>query len=151
MTGGDPGRGEAGPGPAGDGVVGVLLAGGLARRMGGGDKCLRPVAGRTLLARARDRLAPQVRALVLNANGDPSRFAAFALPVVADAQAGNPGPLAGVLAGMDWARRCAPACPFIVTAPTDSPFLPRDLVSRLVAARHDAGADMACAASAGRD
>lgn len=131
-------------------VVGVLLAGGLSRRMGGDDKMLRRVGTRTILGRVIDRVAPQVGALVLNANGDPARFAEYGLPVVADTVEGYAGPLAGVLAGMEWAVANAPATPWIVTVPTDSPFLPEDLVARFLAAVEKEGADMACAASGGR-
>jgi molybdopterin-guanine dinucleotide biosynthesis protein A len=133
-----------------EGVVGVLLAGGLARRMGGGDKCLRPLGGRPILAHVVERLRPQVDALVLNANGDPARFAGFGLPVVADVVEGFAGPLAGVLSGMSWARAHCPDCPWIATVATDTPFLPQDLVARLQAARAAAGAELACAASGGR-
>ena len=84
-------------------VAGVLLAGGLSRRMGGGDKCLRILGSMTILDRIVARVRPQVTTLVLNANGDPARFASFGLPVLADPVAGHPGPLAGVLAGLDWA------------------------------------------------
>jgi molybdopterin-guanine dinucleotide biosynthesis protein A len=131
------------------GVVGVLLAGGRARRMGGGDKCLRTLAGETLLARAIGRARTQVDALLLSANGDAARFAEYGLPVVADAVSDFAGPLAGVLAGMDWAAHEAGASD-IVTMPTDAPFFPGDLVARLVAARHEAGAVLAVAASRGR-
>lgn len=132
------------------GVIGILLAGGRARRMGGGDKCLRPLAGRTLLARIIERARPQVDALVLNANGDPARFAAFGLPVAPDVIEGFAGPLAGVLTGMDWAAANAPAARWIATFPTDAPFLPSDMVARLLAAVADDAAELACAASAGR-
>ena len=128
--------------------VAVLLAGGLARRMGGGDKPLRTLAGRPLLDHVLDRLRPQVRAIALNANGDPARFAAWTLPVIADTLADNPGPLAGVLAGMRWAASMGAAD--MVSVPTDTPFLPRDLVTRLAAARHAAAVPIACAASGGR-
>ena len=131
------------------GVVGVLLAGGRARRMGGGDKCLRTLVGETLLARAIGRARTQVDALLLSANGDAARFAEYGLPVVADAVSDFAGPLAGVLAGMDWAAHEAGASD-IVTMPTDAPFFPGDLVARLVAARHEAGAVLAVAASRGR-
>ncbi len=131
-------------------VIGVLLAGGLARRMGGGDKCLRQVAGRPLLEHVIARLRPQVARLVLNANGDPARFAPFALPVVADSVAGFAGPLAGVLAGLRWAGRHGSGASRIVTVPTDAPFLPRDLVARLVHAVADAPGAIALAASRGR-
>ena len=131
-------------------IAGVLLAGGLARRMGGGDKGLRQLAGRPLLQHAIDRMRPQVAGLVLNANGDPQRFAEFALPVVADDIPDFAGPLAGVLAGLDWTAARRPDCPFVVSVPTDAPFLPRDLVSRLLAGIEREAADMACAASDGQ-
>jgi len=131
-------------------TVGVLLAGGRARRMGGGDKCLRPLAGRPLLAHVVEHVAPQVDRLVLNANGDPARFAAFGLPVSADLLPGALGPLAGVLTGMAWAAANAPDARWILTVATDAPFLPADLAERLHAAVRRDGADMACAASGGR-
>jgi molybdopterin-guanine dinucleotide biosynthesis protein A len=131
-------------------VAGILLAGGQSRRMGGGDKCLLPLAGRPLLAHILDRVRPQVRALAISANGPPERFAAFGLPVVADSVAGFPGPLAGILAGLDWAEAAAPSCPWLVSIPGDAPFLPRDLVPRLLAAVAGDAADLACAASGGR-
>ena len=131
-------------------VAGVLLAGGRARRMGGGDKALLTLGGETLLARVVARARPQVRALALNANGDPARFAAYGLPVVADVVAGYAGPLAGVLTGLEWAAEHAPDCPWVASFATDAPFLPEDLVARLVAAVEREGADMACAASGGR-
>ncbi len=115
-------------------IIGVLLAGGQSRRMGGGDKCLLELAGKPLLAHAIARLRPQTDTLVLNANGDPQRFAAFGLPVVADPVAGFAGPLAGVLAGFDWTRAHAPNARWIVTAATDTPFFPKNLVAKL----HDA-------------
>ena len=129
-------------------VVAVLLAGGRARRMGGGDKCLMALGGRPMLAHVIARLGPQAGHLVLNANGDPARFAGFDLPVVADAVADFAGPLAGVLTGLEWAKAHAPAASWVVTAPTDAPFLPRDLVQRLVRAAD--GADLAVACSGGR-
>jgi len=129
-------------------VAGVLLAGGLARRMGGGDKCLLQLAGRPMLAHAIDRLAPQVAALAINANGDPARFAGFGLPVVADIVEGFAGPLAGVLTGMAWARETLPDAAWLATAATDTPFFPTDLVARLRLGARDA--DVAFAASAGR-
>ena len=131
-------------------VAGVLLAGGLARRMGGGDKCLRPLAGQTLLARVIARAAPQVGPLILNANGDPARFAPYGLPVVADVVEGHAGPLAGILTALDWAAEHAPHHPLVASFATDAPFLPRDLVAAMVEARDLAGADLACAASGGR-
>ena len=131
-------------------TLGLLLAGGLSRRMGGGDKALRPLGGRTLLDHVIERVGPQVAGLVLNANGDPDRFARFGLPVVADSIPDFAGPLAGILAGLDWAAANRPDCPDIVSVPTDAPFLPRDLVARLLREREEAGADLACAASGGR-
>jgi len=133
-----------------DAIAGVLLAGGLSRRMGGGDKCLRPLGGRTILAQIIERVRPQVTQLVLNANGDPDRFAAYALPTVGDSIEGFAGPLAGVLAGLEWTRRNAPDCAWLASFPTDAPFLPLDLVARMARAVERSGADMACATSGGR-
>ncbi len=132
-----------------DRIAGVLLAGGQARRMGGGDKCLRSLGGETLLARAVRRLQDQVGQMVLNANGDPARFAGYGLPVAADPVEGFAGPLAGVLAGLDWAVGQA-GVDWIVTVPTDAPAFPEDLVARLLAALEGGGAEIACAASGGR-
>ncbi len=131
-------------------TLGVLLAGGLARRMGGGDKPLREVAGLTMLERVIARLAPQCAGLVLNANGDPARFARFGLPVVADDVPGFAGPLAGIVAALDWTAQHRPDIAFVVSAAADSPFLPHDLVARLHGARADSAADLACASSGGR-
>ncbi len=132
-------------------VAGLLLAGGQSRRMGGGDKCLRVLAGRTLLDRVVERIRPQVGPLLLNANGDPARFAACGLTVVPDAVGSFAGPLAGVLTGLEWAAANAPRCRHVASFACDAPFLPEDLVDRMIAARRGAGADMACAASGGRD
>ena len=131
-------------------IVGLLLAGGQSRRMGGGDKALRLLAGRTLLDRVIDRVQPQVAALVLNANGDPSRFARFGLPVVADSIADFAGPLAGILAGLDWTAANRPDCSLVVSLATDAPFLPADLVARLLAGMNAQRAELACAASGGQ-
>ena len=131
-------------------IAGVLLAGGQSRRMGGGDKALRLLAGQTLLDRVIARVKPQVAALVLNANGDPARFARFGLPVVADSIADFAGPLAGILAGLDWTAANRPDCAFVVSLATDAPFLPTDLVARLVGGMNEAAAELACAASAGQ-
>jgi molybdenum cofactor guanylyltransferase len=128
-------------------TIGVLLAGGLGRRMGGGDKPMREIGGRTLLARAIERLAPQCGALIINANGDPTRFASHGLPVVADSIEGFAGPLAGILTGLEWVRENRPEYEWIVSIPTDAPFLPRDLVSRLHEARLEAGKTLATARS----
>ena len=100
-------------------IPGVLLAGGLARRMGGGDKPMRQIGGRTILERVIARLKPQCDGLILNANGDPARFAAFGLPVIADGVADFPGPLAGILAGLDWAAVNRPDVEFIFSAAAD--------------------------------
>jgi molybdopterin-guanine dinucleotide biosynthesis protein A len=131
-------------------IPAVLLAGGLARRMGGGDKPMRTIAGRTILERVIARLGPQCDALILNANGDPSRFAAFGLPVIADGVADFPGPLAGILAGLDWAAANRPNVTHILSAAADCPFLPRDLVSRLEEARRAQNAELAVASSGGQ-
>ncbi len=131
-------------------IAGVVLAGGLARRMGGGDKGLRLVAGRPILDWVIERARPQVAALCLNANGDPARLAQWGLPVVADGVPGFAGPLAGVLAGLDWAAENVVGASHVASFATDAPFLPRDLVARLAAAI-GADAELACAASGGRD
>ncbi len=130
--------------------LGVLLAGGLARRMGGGDKPMRLVHGRTILDRVIERFAPQCDGLILNANGDPARFASLGLPVVADDVEGFAGPLAGILAALDWAAAHRPDIETVASVSADSPFIPTDLVARLEAARRSAGVPLACAASDGR-
>ena len=114
-------------------VAGVILAGGLSRRMGGGDKGLRNLRAKPLMAHAIERLSPQASPIAVNANGDPSRFSGFGLPVVADAVADYSGPLAGVLAGLRWASAVAPDARYIVTAACDTPFFPKDLVARFLA------------------
>lgn len=128
-------------------ILGVLLAGGLARRMGGGDKPMRKIAGRTILERVIARLKPQCSELILNANGDPTRFAAFQLPIIADGVADFPGPLAGILAALDWAAANRPDAKWMLSAAADCPFLPRDLVFRLDQARATDNAELAVAAS----
>jgi molybdenum cofactor guanylyltransferase len=129
---------------------GVLLAGGLARRMGGGDKPMRQIGGRPILARVIARLTPQCDFLVLNANGDPSRFASFGLPVIPDSVENFPGPLAGILAGLDWVAANRPGISWVLSAAADCPFLPRDLVFRLHQACAEENAELAVAASAGQ-
>lgn len=131
-------------------IAGVLLAGGQSQRMGGGDKCLRLLAGKPILAHVIERARPQVAALVLNANGNPARFAGFGLPVVADEIAGFAGPLAGVLAGLDWAKANLPGVTHVASFATDAPFLPRDLVKALREGMREGAYEMACAASDGR-
>jgi len=127
--------------------LGVVLAGGLARRMGGGDKARIQIGGQSILGRVLERLTPQCSAIIINANGDPARFADTGLPVVPDSVEGFVGPLAGILAALDWAAAHAPEVPHVVSAPGDCPFLPRDLVARLTAARQAAGLPLACARS----
>jgi len=131
-------------------IPGVLLAGGLARRMGGGDKPMRQIGGRTILDRVIARLTPQCDGLLLNANGDPARFAGFGLPVIADTIEDFPGPLAGILAGLDWLAANRPEAPWMLSAAADCPFLPRDLVARLHRTRARQGAQLAVAASGGQ-
>ena len=135
---------------AGAPIPGVLLAGGLARRMGGGDKPMRQIAGRTILDRVIARLAPQCDGLIINANGDPARFASFGLPVVADGVADFPGPLAGILAALDWVAANRPEVSLVLSAAADCPFLPRDLVTRLHQALIAEKAQLAVAASDGQ-
>jgi len=131
-------------------LVGVLLAGGLARRMGGGDKPMRQIGGRTILERVITRLKPQCDELILNANGDPARFASFGLPVVPDSVENFPGPLAGILAALDWTAAHRPGVSLVLSAAADCPFLPRDLVARLSEALVNENAQLAVAASDGQ-
>ena len=128
-------------------TLGVLLAGGLARRMGGGDKPMKEIGGRTILERMIARLSPQCNGLILNANGDPARFASFGLPVVSDTVEGFAGPLAGILTALDWAAAQRPDIEWVLSAAADCPFLPRDLVARLQRARVKDDAQLAVAAS----
>jgi molybdopterin-guanine dinucleotide biosynthesis protein A len=130
--------------------VGLILAGGKSQRMGGGDKGLLRLWRRSMVEHVADRVRPQVRALALNANGNPRRFHRLALEVLADPVPGHPGPLAGVLAGMRWARVRHPTAPYLLTVPTDAPLLPLDLVARLRAALEGSTAAIACAASGGQ-
>ncbi|MFY9841287.1 MAG: molybdenum cofactor guanylyltransferase MobA [Xanthobacteraceae bacterium] len=128
-------------------TLGLVLAGGLARRMGGGDKARITIGGSTILQRVLDRLTPQCASIIINANGDPTRFADTRLPVVADSVPDFAGPLAGILAGLDWAAANAPQCDWLASVPGDCPFLPVDLVTRLHKARMAAGRPLACARS----
>lgn len=116
-------------------IAGVILAGGLARRMGGGDKASGLIAGQSMFDRVKARLSPQVSSMVLNANGDPERFVSLGLPVVADSITDYPGPLAGVLAGMDWAA--GEGATHILSVAADTPFFPTDLGARLAAVISD--------------
>jgi len=129
--------------------IGILLAGGRAQRMGGGDKPLERLGGIPLLSYAIAALRPQCRRLILSVNGDPERFAAFGLACVADNLPSHQGPLAGILAGLDWAAAHCPEMALALSAPADTPLLPSDLFSRLQSARHNA-ADVACASSGGK-
>ena len=131
-------------------VVGVLLAGGLSRRFGGGDKSLNVLGGQSLIARIAERARPQVDALILNASGAPARFGDLGLAVVADVAPGALGPLAGVLTGMAWARTHVRGTQWVATFASDAPFVPHDLVARLLDAAVNAGASIAMARSAGR-
>lgn len=126
-------------------LPGIILAGGRATRMGGGDKGLRTVAGRRLIDHVIARLSAQCGPLAINANGDPARFAEFGLPVLPDSLPDHPGPLAGVLAGLDWAAGLGAEA--IVTVAADTPFFPHDLVARL----RDAAGPTGLALAASRD
>ena len=128
-------------------TLGLILAGGLARRMGGGDKPRTMIGEQTILARVIERLAAQCTRLILNANGDPARFADTGLPVIPDDVPDFAGPLAGLLAGLDWAAVHAPEVAYVASVPGDCPFLPRDLVTRLHQARAASGQPLACARS----
>jgi molybdopterin-guanine dinucleotide biosynthesis protein A len=128
-------------------TLGLVLAGGLARRMGGGDKARIRIGGATILQRVLACLGPQCSGVIINANGDPARFADTGLPVIADSVPDFAGPLAGILAGLDWAAANAPDCAWLASAPGDCPFLPKDLVVRLHDAHVAAGTPLACARS----
>jgi molybdopterin-guanine dinucleotide biosynthesis protein A len=131
-------------------VAGLLLAGGLSRRMGGGDKMLAEIAGLSLLERVMARAMPQVAALALNINGDPARFPAAGLPIVADVIPGHAGPLAGILSGLEWVQASLPGTEWMISFATDTPLLPLDLVARLQAAVAGSGAEIGCPRSDGR-
>ena len=128
-------------------TIGLVLAGGQARRMGGGDKAFIEIGGKKILDRVLARLRPACSHIVLNANGDPQRFAPWGLPVIADSVKDFAGPLAGILAGLDWTARNYPAIEWMVSVPGDCPFLPEGLVERLHAVREEQGKKLACAQS----
>jgi molybdopterin-guanine dinucleotide biosynthesis protein A len=128
-------------------TLGLILAGGLARRMGGGDKALIEIGGRTILDRVIETMTPQCDQIILNANGDPARFSRFGLSVVPDDIPDFAGPLAGILAGLDWAAANRPDLAWIASVPGDCPFLPKNLVERLHSARLAANTPLACAKS----
>lgn len=115
-------------------IVACILAGGQSRRMGGGDKTLIDIGGKSMLGHIVDRLSPQTEHIILNANGDPARFADFGFPVVADPVGDYAGPLAGILAGLTYARDHAPGARYVVSVAGDTPFFPKTLVSRLLTA-----------------
>ena len=140
----------SGSGSASAPVAGLIMAGGQSRRMGGGDKSLRDLAGRPILDRIIERVRPQVSPVLLNANGDAARFAAYGLPVRPDLVSGFAGPLAGILTGLTWAAEAAPDCKWLASFACDAPFLPLDLAARLLSAVEREGADLACAKSRGR-
>lgn len=128
-------------------TLGLVLAGGLARRMGGGDKALIAVGGVAILDRVLALLRPACADIILNANGDPARFGRYGLPVVPDGVPDFAGPLAGILAGLDWAAANRPGLAWVASVPGDCPFLPHDLVRRLHEERERAGLPLACARS----
>lgn len=128
-------------------TFGLVLAGGLARRMGGGDKARLSVGGSTILDRVLSCLSAQCAGIVINANGDPARFADTGAPVVADNVPGFVGPLAGILAGLDWLAENRPDVAWMLSVPGDCPFLPDDLAERLHEARRAEGKPLACARS----
>src|SRR5258708_2819237 len=128
-------------------TLGLVLAGGLARRMGGGDKALIAIGGAAILDRVLGLLRPACAEIILNANGDPARFARYGLPVIPDSVPDFAGPLAGILAGLDWAAANRPDLAWLVSVPGDCPFLPHDTVTRLHEARQQAGMPLACARS----
>ena len=131
-------------------VVGVILAGGLARRMGGGDKTLIKLHGRPILSWIIERVAPQVSRLILNANGELARFEPFGLPIVADSVPDFAGPLAGILAALEWTATNAPGTRWVASFAGDAPFIPHDIVARFEQAQIAAKAALVCAASGGR-
>lgn len=128
-------------------TFGLVLAGGLARRMGGGDKARLTVGGSTILDRVLSCLSAQCAGIVINANGDPARFADTGAPVVPDNVPGFVGPLAGILAGLDWLADNRPDVAWLLSVPGDCPFLPDDLTARLHEARRAEGTPLACARS----
>ncbi|MFV0297221.1 MAG: molybdenum cofactor guanylyltransferase MobA [Hyphomicrobiaceae bacterium] len=130
-------------------IAGVVLAGGLSRRMGGGDKALLALGADTMLDRVIARVRPGIMHMVINANGDPGRFARFGVPVVADTVEGFVGPLAGVLAGLRWAASVSPQLTHVLSVSSDAPFLPADLARRLGEALMAGDAPIAMARSAG--
>jgi molybdenum cofactor guanylyltransferase len=133
-----------------DQVAGVIVAGGQSRRWGGGDKFLAAVGGKILLRHVIDRVRRQVRMLILNANSPAPEYGGLGMTTIPDNVTGDRGPLAGVLTGLDWVRENLPGVKWVMTVPSDAPFLPTDLAARLLASVTDEGADMGCVMSGGR-
>lgn len=131
-------------------IVGVVLAGGLSRRMDGREKSFVSVAGKPMLRHVLDRFTPQVEKVIINANGDVGRFAEYDYPVVADPIPDYAGPLAGILAALDWAAAHHPDSQFVVSVAADAPFLPSNLVQQFLRVVADLGPELLCAASYGR-
>jgi len=132
-------------------IGGVILAGGLSRRMGGGDKCLKLLGGETLLSRIIGRVSPQISKLILNVNGNPQRFLDYNLPIVKDVIGDFAGPLAGILTGMEWMHENCPEVQWLATFPADAPFIPRNFVSKCLEAQNRMDAEIVCAKSGGRN
>jgi molybdenum cofactor guanylyltransferase len=131
-------------------IVGVILAGGQSRRFGGGDKFLKKLNGRLLIEHVVDRVRPQIDRLIINSNSDASSFENLGLPVVADSIQGYAGPLAGILTGMEWVQKNAIGCEWIVTFPSDAPFVPLDCVDKMQSCAEKDKVEIVCAASNGR-
>lgn len=131
-------------------ITGIILAGGLSRRMGGGDKFLLESGDRTLLDRVIERLTPQADPVLLNANGGAERLSRFGLPVVPDVIAGHGGPLIGILTGLEWCRTHAPQVRRLLSVAADTPLFPLDLAARLAQAAEAEGAEIAVARSGGQ-
>ncbi len=132
-------------------TLGAILGGGLARRMNGVDKSLLQLSGRPLLSHVRERLASQCEGVILNANGDLTRFGDLDMPIVPDSVSGYPGPLAGILAALEWASLHRPTIEWVVSVPADTPLIPTDLVRRLHESRQEEGQRLACASSGSQD
>ena len=131
-------------------VVGVILAGGQSRRFGGGDKFLNKLNGKLLIEHVIDRVRSQIDHLIINSNSDAHSFENFGLSVVADSIQGYAGPLAGILSGMEWVQKNASRCEWIVTFPSDAPFIPPDCVDKMRSCANKESAEIVCAASGGR-
>ena len=131
-------------------VVGVILAGGLARRMGGGDKSMLKLGGRRILDYVIESAQNQLQTVIINANGDPQRFAEFNLPVQADIVPDFAGPLAGVVSAMAWVKQNQPSITHIITLAADTPFFPADYVTRMLELMQLKHQRLACASYQGR-